>query len=75
MAPVSTKQVYDCLPFGKTAAIHGLVLFSSLKNLKLPMRPYEEPADCELTLASSEAAPEELAEKVIELLKQKHILL
>ena len=37
--------------------------------------PYEEPTNCELTLVSSEAPPEELAKLVIELLKQKHILL
>lgn len=37
--------------------------------------PYEEPINCELTLVSSEAPPEELAKLVIELLKQKHILL
>ena len=38
VAPVSTKAVYVPTPFGKIAAMHGLVLFSSLKNLKLPMR-------------------------------------
>lgn len=46
-----------------------------IKNFTGLDAPYEEPTDCELTIVSSEAAPEELAEKVIELLKQKHILL
>ena len=46
-----------------------------IKNFTGLDAPYEEPIDCELTLVSSEAAPEELAEKVIGLLKQKHILL
>jgi len=46
-----------------------------IKNFTGLDAPYEEPIGCELTLVSSEASPEELAEKVIGLLKQKHILL
>lgn len=37
--------------------------------------PYEEPESCELTLDSALFAPEALAERVMDLLKQKHILL
>ena len=46
-----------------------------IKNFTGLDAPYEEPTECELVLMSSEAAPDELAAKVIELLKQKHILL
>ena len=46
-----------------------------IKNFTGIDSPYEEPTDCELTLLSSDATLEELAEKVIGLLKQKHILL
>ncbi|MBR4465788.1 adenylyl-sulfate kinase [bacterium] len=46
-----------------------------IKNFTGLDAPYEEPTNCELVLMSSEAAPAELAAKVIESLKQKHILL
>lgn len=46
-----------------------------IKNFTGLDAPYEEPTECELVLMSSEAAPVDLAAKVIELLKQKHILL
>lgn len=46
-----------------------------IKNFTGLDAPYEEPLGCELVLMSSEAPPSDLAAKVIELLKQKHILL
>ncbi len=46
-----------------------------IKNFTGLDAPYEEPLECELVLMSSEAPPSDLAAKVIELLKQKHILL
>jgi adenylylsulfate kinase len=46
-----------------------------IKNFTGLDAPYEEPLDCELVLMSSEAPPSDLAAKVVELLKQKHILL
>lgn len=46
-----------------------------IKNFTGLDAPYEEPLECELVLMSSEAPPSDLAAKVVELLKQKHILL
>ena len=46
-----------------------------IKNFTGLDAPYEEPLECELVLMSSEAPPPDLAAKVVELLKQKHILL
>ena len=46
-----------------------------IKNFTGLDAPYEEPLECELTLLSSSAPPEDLADSVVELLKQKHILL
>ncbi|MBP5627628.1 adenylyl-sulfate kinase [bacterium] len=46
-----------------------------IKNFTGLDAPYEEPTTCELVLMSSSAPPAELADKVLETLKQKHILL
>lgn len=55
--------------------LYKKVRTGEIKNFTGLDAPYEEPLECELVLMSSEAPPSDLAAKVIELLKQKHILL
>ena len=60
---------------GKGQELYKKARNGEIKNFTGLDAPYEEPLECELVLMSLEAPPSDLAAKVVELLKQKHILL